>query len=222
MGSTRICCHTTVLIAAVCTGYILNFLYRAGAFKSIGPNQEHGNTECEILTNSNPLLIGCEDIAQFNDGTVILSCANRTMLEKEMFSPKSLQQVIEENSYSYPGYLFSMINMHSTISDETQFAEIQLIGRQSPDFSPHGIGLITDALGEHRIYLINHRRDGDVVEIFKLSADRKIAIFDQEVRSPLFVFINDLKPVLQGSIWTKCPSEWLDAMVPKCPLTLMK
>lgn len=192
-------CTVLIVILAIILGYIGNTLFSLGAFRSITADQERGNNNCEILTKKNPKLRGCEDVAEFEDGTIILSCVDRDILFKETFSSKPMTQVMEENAYSHPGYLFRMKSISSPIDNNKEFVELKLLNRQSPDFHPHGIGLITDKTNTRWIYVINHRRDGDFVEIYELNKDGTTATLSDEVHSPLFVFINDLKPILLDS-----------------------
>ena len=199
MGLITRSCTILVVILAIIIGYFANNLYNLGAFRSIPAEQEHGNENCEILTKKNKKLKGCEDIGQFEDGSIILSCTDRDILSKEFFSRKPMTQVIAEHSYSNPGYLFRMKSIDSSIDNADEFVELRLLNRQSPDFHPHGIGLITDKSNTKWIYLINHRRDGDIVEIYQLNEDETTATLKDEVHYPLFAFINDLMPILLDS-----------------------
>eukprot|EP01084_Bolivina_argentea_P291764 501475_1 len=190
-------CGILIVIIAIVIGFIGNTSFQIGLFSTITAEQEHGNKNCEILTDKNKNLFGCEDIAQFEDGSIILSCANRSILNSEMFSSKPMPQIMIESSIKYPGYLFFMQNINSKINSD-EFFEIQLFNRQSPDFNPHGINVITDKSNTQWIYVINHRRDGDFVEIYEFDKYKRIAMFKNEIHSPLFVMINDLKTVLSS------------------------
>eukprot|EP01083_Nonionella_stella_P117224 349000_1 len=149
---------------------------------------ERGNEDCEILTQKEERLKGCEDIGRFKDGSIVLSCLDRTHLFEQHFSSKDNTQVIEESTQNdHKGYLFIMKSIHAHA-----FVELELLNRVSPDFQPHGISVITDGANTQWISVINHRRDGDVVEIYQLNSDQTHATWIDEVHSPLFVAINDL------------------------------
>eukprot|EP01084_Bolivina_argentea_P291763 501473_1 len=197
MCFSKRCCSIFIIILAIIIGFITNKLFKMGLFSTITVEQEHGNDNCEILTNKNKNLFGCEDIAEFEDGSIILSCTNRSLLFSEQLSSKPMSQVMMETSYKHPGHLFFMKNINSKINSD-KFSEIKLINRQSPDFHPHGINVITDTSNIKWIYVINHRRDGDFVEIYQFDENKRAAIFKDEVHSPLFVMINDLKTVLSS------------------------
>eukprot|EP01083_Nonionella_stella_P047669 127580_1 len=184
-------CSGVVIVIAIIFGYFGSNYVELGALKSITAADERGNEDCEILTQKEERLKGCEDIGRFKDGSIVLSCLDRTHLFEQHFSSKDNTQVIEESTQNdHKGYLFIMKSIHAHA-----FVELELLNRVSPDFQPHGINVITDDTNTKWISVINHRRDGDVVEIYQLNADQTQATWIDEVHSPLFVFINDLKLV---------------------------
>eukprot|EP01083_Nonionella_stella_P117225 349005_1 len=190
-------CSILIILIAIIIGYFVSHFVQLGALKSITADDEHGNQDCEILTQKETRLTGCEDIARFNDGRIILSCLDRTHLFEQHFSSKDMTQIIEQSTNNgHKGYLFTMSHINAQIDNENEFVELELLNRVSPDFQPHGVSVITDYANAKWIFVINHRRDGDVVEIYQLSTDQTKATLVDEVHSPLFVFINDLKSVL--------------------------
>ena len=52
-------CSIIVVLIAILFGYIGNILIKLGAFSSIGIDDEIGNKNCEILSDSINDLIGC-------------------------------------------------------------------------------------------------------------------------------------------------------------------
>ena len=101
MGLLGRSCTVLVVVIAIIIGYFGNTLFNLGAFRSITAEQEQSNQNCEKLTDKNAKLKGCEDIAQFKDGTIILSCCDREILSQETFTSKPMIQIIEENAYSH-------------------------------------------------------------------------------------------------------------------------
>ena len=63
----------------------------------------------------------------------------------------------------------------------------------SPDFTPHGMGhWVKKDDGEMILYVINHRRNGDVVDSFVYDPSKKSLRFRKSFQSPLFHDLNDL------------------------------
>ena len=62
----------------------------------------------------------------------------------------------------------------------------------SPDFTPHGIGHWVTKDGEMILYVINHRRNEDIVDSFIYDPFKKSLRFRRSFRSSLFHDLNDL------------------------------
>lgn len=62
-----------------------------------------------------------------------------------------------------------------------------------PDFHPHGMGLFTGEDGERRLFVVNHRGTGDVIEIFRVNGQRLEHV--DSAYGPLLRRGNDVVPV---------------------------
>ena len=67
---------------------------------------------------------------------------------------------------------------------------VELIGFMHEDFHPHGVGM-----WKNRLFVVNHRRDGDFVEIFDMEVENLKAIFVRSVGHEVLVNLNDVVPV---------------------------
>ena len=68
------------------------------------------------------------------------------------------------------------------------------------DFHPHGIALLQLA-GRTLLYVVNHRRDGDAVEVFQLDADSRVLTYISSLTHPLFRNINDVAAASEGVLY---------------------
>ena len=62
----------------------------------------------------------------------------------------------------------------------------------SPDFSPHGMGHWISKDGKMILYIINHRRQGDVVDSFVYNPTEKSLKYRRSFKSQQFHDLNDL------------------------------
>lgn len=61
------------------------------------------------------------------------------------------------------------------------------------EFHPHGISLYLDENGKTRLFVVNHRLEGDFVEIFDYSGDK--LVHRESLRDPLMTSPNDIVAV---------------------------
>jgi len=111
-------------------------------------------------------------------------------------------QILE--SYG-PGRIYAM----EACNDKTMI-RVKINGSpNSKDFHPHGLGVINSPNNNaHLVYLINHRSDGDFVEIYEYRPDTHSLLWMQEIRNAEFVLLNDVEPV-----WTRENSKVPDFFV---------
>ena len=62
----------------------------------------------------------------------------------------------------------------------------------SPDFTPHGMGHWVTKDGEMILYIINHRRRGDTVDLFIYNPQKKSLKYRKSFENPLLYNQNDL------------------------------
>ena len=62
----------------------------------------------------------------------------------------------------------------------------------SPDFTPHGMGHWVTKDGEMILYIINHRRRGDMVDSFIYNPNKKSLKYRKSFENPLLYNLNNL------------------------------
>ena len=154
--------YLVILLLIGAGGFILNTLNDAGEFKTISP---HFDGECIPI----PGAVGAEDITILKNGMALISSHDRRT---------ALAGIPEQGAlYSY------------NLEDETPKL-VNLTADISFEFNPHGISLFENSDGSYRIAVINHTRNGHLIEIFDYRNDS--LIHQQSIRDPLLISPNDL------------------------------
>ena len=90
----------------------------------------------------------------------------------------------------------SGVYMIDLSSDNPQLVNLTFEGSYresiSPDFTPHGMGHWVTKDGEMILYIVNHRRHGDVVDSFIYNPTKKSLKYRRSFESPLYHDLNDL------------------------------
>ena len=154
--------YFTILFLIGVAWFIITTLNDAGEFKTISP---HFDGECISI----PGAVGAEDITILKNGTALISSHDRRT---------ALAGIPEQGAlYSY------------NLEDETPKL-VNLTADISFEFNPHGISLFENSDGSYRIAVINHTRNGHLIEIFDYRNDS--LIHQQSIRDPLLISPNDL------------------------------
>jgi hypothetical protein len=84
---------------------------------------------------------------------------------------------------------------------------IKLVKYPYRDFHPHGIDLLQPG-NRTLLYVINHRREGEVIELFELAlqAEPATATFVESIEDPLFRNLNDVVVLSPNEFYT---TNWL-------------
>lgn len=181
----------TLIVALI--AIVFNNLIQLGFFQSVSLSDEYGNDDCELITSKDNRLYGCEDLSSFDsNGIIIASCENRDAMFKETMTDVTPLDIFQAHGTSDHGSLF-LLRPNDLVPQL-----LPIVGfRPSPDFHPHGIGLIEYG-GYYLVSIVNHRREGESIEIYILhDIDTKepFLTFYDEIHSPLLVNINDVMPV---------------------------
>jgi len=135
-----------LLILAVIGFQVLSTLYHAGVFDDI--NTHSKLTDINIYTN----VAGTEDLEiDVAKGILFISSTDRWKLAK--------QQTTDDGIFVLP--------LNSTS------APVKLTTTYQGDFHPHGISYFSKD-GHDYLFVVNHNRDGDFVELFEFKNDQLI------------------------------------------------
>mmetsp|Transcript_13355 Transcript_13355/g.26309 ORF Transcript_13355/g.26309 Transcript_13355/m.26309 type:complete len:387 (+) Transcript_13355:49-1209(+) len=158
--------------------------YEGGEFKTL---RTHGMEGCRRLGVEEGV-IGAEDIHFRGDGVAFMSSDDRHYWETNMFGNFSTRVPNAKSNggiFSYDPSTNKLQKLHHT-------------GASFPrDFHPHGISIIprvgfqpgSDSAST-TLYAVNHRRDGDAVEVFEVDGSELRHV--KSVRSSLWKNINDV------------------------------
>jgi len=170
---------------------ILTVAYMVNLYTDSGSvNVDVGNEKCKKITNSDPTILGCEDIARFpNNGPILVSCDDRSRYGEHLWAGLSYRQIL---SKVVPGKIYMM----TSCQDQTMIPITVNGSPNSKDFHPHGLGVIVSSRNVHLVYLVNHRSDGDMVEIYEFQPEKHLLVWKQEIsHKEYFTFLNDVQPV---------------------------
>jgi hypothetical protein len=182
-----------MLIKALSFGIVLfsflifQTLHQIGEFRTLEP---FGYNDCVLLRDNTYQYRGIEDLTISSDGLCFLSSDPRSLY----IQPGVDKQVIFGRPSTPQGDLL-LLNLSLP---NPVFQRLEVIGYPYPDFHPHGISLTEDG---KTLFVVNHRRDGDTVEIFNVQDDperasQKILRFSFSVgHSELFRNLNDIHAI---------------------------
>eukprot|EP01087_Luapelamoeba_hula_P010118 TRINITY_DN2662_c0_g1_i2.p1 TRINITY_DN2662_c0_g1~~TRINITY_DN2662_c0_g1_i2.p1 ORF type:complete len:339 (-),score=48.44 TRINITY_DN2662_c0_g1_i2:537-1553(-) len=147
---------------------------------------QHGIEQCSLEGVAEGV-IGAEDV-QIIHPYAFISSDNRTQYW-DANSGLSVTQMVPNAAASGALFLYSF--------KDNSVTKLKLVGHNHQDFHPHGIYVAQqDAQAEtYEIYVINHRRDRDVVDIFSVDARAQTATLLHSVSNELFPSINDIVAV---------------------------
>jgi arylesterase / paraoxonase len=155
----------TLVILLLLGIYITNTLYQAGYFKSI-ENHFEGTTQ---KING---LVGAEDITiDQTTGIAFLSADDRWASRKKNQSLKGAIYGLDLND-SIP----KLVNITANFPID--------------DFHPHGISLYNSPSGKKTLFVVNHRKSGNYIEVFEYKNDSLIHL--ESITNELLVSPNDI------------------------------
>ncbi|GAB2630962.1 arylesterase [Emticicia sediminis] len=76
---------------------------------------------------------------------------------------------------------------------------VKLTGKITFDFHPHGISLYRSLDGEKRLFVVNHRKNADYVEVFQFTDSTLVHL--ESIKSSLFVSPNDIVAVSENTFY---------------------
>eukprot|EP00049_Salpingoeca_infusionum_P001305 m.47247 g.47247 ORF g.47247 m.47247 type:complete len:264 (+) comp10964_c0_seq4:32-823(+) len=189
------CVNIAVAAVVLLIAMAVSFAYSMGEFRSIKEFNMQGS---RILTG----IYGAEDF-EIVDDIMFISSDYRDFLKLELGKP--LEQRIAETTKQGCIYTASLADLKRARDDPTVqgsdvYRPLNTIGFTQPDFHPHGLGVFKAENGSFVIMVVNHRRDGEFVEVFRLDGpDSTDLIFKTSLRHPEFVALNDVSPVNSSS-----------------------
>ena len=140
--------------------FVLRTLWNSGAFTKITPHFDGTVTEIDGFT-------GAEDITI--DPTTGLSIISSSQFDPEMSN----------------GAIFLLDLKQSTPKPIKLTANLAI-----KDFHPHGISIYTTAGGEKRVFVVNHQKSGNSIELFKLTDSSLVHL--ESITNDLFISPNDV------------------------------
>ncbi len=83
--------------------------------------------------------------------------------------------------------------------NETAPKPVELTEKLAFDFHPHGISLYRSLDGSKRLFVINHRKNADYVEVFQFTDSTLVHL--ESIKSSLFVSPNDIVAVSENTFY---------------------
>jgi arylesterase / paraoxonase len=164
----------TLIILLLLGIYITNTLYQAGYFKTM-ENHFEGTTQ---KING---LVGTEDISiDQSTGFAFLSSDDRWAFRLRKETPKGSIYGLDLND-SIPKLMNLTVNF------------------PIDDFHPHGISLYNSPAGKKVLFVVNHRKSGNYIEIFEYKNDSLIHL--ESITNELLVSPNDIVGVGERSFY---------------------
>jgi arylesterase / paraoxonase len=164
----------TLLILILLGIYITNTLYQSGYFKTI---QNHFDGETQRIKG----IVGTEDITiDQSTGIAFLSSDDRWAFRFKKQSPKGSISCLNLND-SIP----QLINLTLNFPQE--------------DFHPHGVSLYSSPTGKKTLFVVNHRKSGNYIEIFEYKNDSLIHL--ESISNELLISPNDIVGVGERSFY---------------------
>ncbi|KAJ8031154.1 Serum paraoxonase/arylesterase 2 [Holothuria leucospilota] len=163
-----------ILLALLVTRHFVNLALLLGYHKTSLMN--HWPGPCRTVP---PVENGAEDIALTKSGLAIITSGIDINYRADATDPR-----ISEAE----GKLFAFDFNHP----EKNAVELKFTG--DFEFVPHGIGIWESADDGTFLFVVNHRRDAETIEIFKLSGTAAKPILEhvESVQDPLFTSMNDV------------------------------
>lgn len=160
------------LVVVLLIIYVIRILIFAGAFKIIKPNTKASVKHILQITSA-------EDIAiQQEKGLAFIS------------SFRGMSFIAKQRKYDEGIYLCDINN---------NFSITNLTKNMKKDFHPHGISLYTNKNNKIFLFVINHRTDKDVVEIFEYF--NKKLILKSTIFDPMLKNLNDILAIDENSFY---------------------
>jgi arylesterase/paraoxonase len=162
----KIIIATSIVVLLLIAGFLVDLMKDAGEFKKLQP---HSAGTCVKI----PGVIGAEDITVHPEtGLAFISCDDR----RATFRGKPT-----------PGAIFA----YDLNSENPEL--IELTDDFEQEFHPHGISLFVGENGGESLFVVNHRKDGDFVEIFDMQ-DNSL-IYRESIQGELMRSPNDVVAV---------------------------
>jgi hypothetical protein len=166
-------------------GFVLHLL---SSHRFFTHTLSHGNDKCQLIKGA----IGAEDMVLVDDAIILTSDSRaffispgETTTEKE----KIMETKKQGNVY--------LLKTTASLDNLPSFEDLRLEGYIFPDFHPHGLAAYKDkASGQTYVMIVNHRRDGDSIEVFKFVVGTPSYLsFVRTESHPLLRHLNDVAPV---------------------------
>jgi arylesterase/paraoxonase len=161
----------------VIVAFVIKTVNDVGGFTTIVP---HGNVGCELIGKD--IISGAEDFTIDYETEIIYGCSDRSRKNIILgggFTAKGIAKAKEQ------GDCFAYDTKSKTVS------LLKLEGLNVKDFHPHGVSIYRDD-SQALFYIINHKRDGEAIEVFKIESPTVFRhLYSIEDEKQLF-HINDL------------------------------
>ncbi len=189
---------------------VLIWNVQAGEFKTLVDIM----TESCVLEGTTEDVAGAEDLHFIIDGSVFLSTGDRSWWGNNTFSNVSFRAMHAKSQGSI--FIFNPASQSPKAGIRLSNHESSTLILGSSDFQPHGISLyprVGYPAPDHRaeqsrdafaspaiqlLYVVNHRRDGEVIDIFEIDGRNSRLMPKASVRSRLFLNLNDVAAVSGG------------------------
>jgi len=151
--------------------FVLKTLFDAGSFKSINPHFDGQITEIGGFLNA-------EDIAiDQNTGIALISSGEFDDIPN---AKRGDIWMIDLKTDSY-----KPINLTANLDQA--------------DFRPHGISLYQSPEGKKKLFVVNHRKSGNFIEIFEFTDST--LVYQKSISDPLIVSPNDVVGIGENSFY---------------------
>ena len=180
-------CNIVLVCVAV---FIALFVHDTGELQSLSNVHAHTN-RCAVVHAASK---GFEDLARFDDGTLISIAGDHTHFEFKLGTSmramlRAKQQRIAASGASPPPIEMIAIDAIDGVSSMVR------VVNPPRDFSSHGLAARGSVAETATLLAVNHRSDVDALEFFALSRDAVdssfTAVHRQTFRHPLLFNVND-------------------------------
>ena len=196
-------------------GVVLSFIcllfytaYDVGEFYIVN---EYNTKKCKSISTPKPDQ-ECEDIQALSDGSMLISCGNlhdvlHTLAPHYIpyYNYKSISERIASMPSSKKGEIYRISRENNKYGSPIQMKLKKYI---HPDFHPHGMSLIQNENNQQWLYIVNHRRDGEFLSVFKVDMNQNQLIYWTSITSDSFNFINNVA-IMAGTQGNFYHSNWM-------------
>jgi len=178
--------RVALLLTLGVVAFLVRIPYDANEFRSFEPIE----LPCHLVSDAT----GPEDFVVLEDNSLLTSSDDRSWL-KLMGAFSSLSDRIAATPNG------KIVRL----KDGKFVADMALTGFPHQDFHPHGLALYPTP-DEPLLFVINHRRDGEFVDVFAVDADVNELHYQRSFHHELFRGINDIDVVSSDAFYV---TNWL-------------